>query len=165
MPELTSKECPGCGAGPETYEVSQAGYDAYMADELAQFALSDLSVAQRERLITRVCTPCWDKLFEDNPIPDDPAEEVHSNTMPDPTPTTPDPTPKLEELMERFSIPGRGYLDPMLEQDLPDSLEALNAHEDEDVEAAITMLMCRLCELGYFIYLGEDAFQQAVSMN
>lgn len=43
--------------------VDEAGYNAWRGGELIQHALPELSITQREQLISGTCQPCWDAIF------------------------------------------------------------------------------------------------------
>lgn len=55
-------ECGDCGkVFPIT--MTQEGYEAWIMGELIQRALPEVSIEDRELLISRTCGKCFDKLF------------------------------------------------------------------------------------------------------
>jgi hypothetical protein len=60
---IVETRCPGCGLGARV-EVDAEGYAAWRGGELIHRALPLLSDSERERLITGLCDPCWDKWTE-----------------------------------------------------------------------------------------------------
>lgn len=62
--KVKTKKCPGCGEEGEL-EVSESGYIAWKGGMLIQRAMPELTVDQREQLITGYHGECWEKLFSD----------------------------------------------------------------------------------------------------
>jgi hypothetical protein len=60
---VESLPCPKCG---DTYKLEIAGRQlhAYHNQSMVDEVLPDLSAEDRERFITGICPPCWDKMFE-----------------------------------------------------------------------------------------------------
>lgn len=56
--------CPMCGES-DVVPVRLADYILWKQGELAQVAMPYLTPAQREQLITGVCSPCWEAMWED----------------------------------------------------------------------------------------------------
>lgn len=54
--------CPFCGA-EHSVEASLAGFEAWQNGELIQRALPELSVTEREQLISRLCPSCQKEIF------------------------------------------------------------------------------------------------------
>lgn len=54
--------CAICGKG-RTVKVSKVGYDRWLKGELIQNALPELSVDDRELLMSGICGECFDKIF------------------------------------------------------------------------------------------------------
>lgn len=54
--------CTICGKG-RIVKVSKIGYDRWLRGELIQNALPELSVDDRELLMSGICGECFDKLF------------------------------------------------------------------------------------------------------
>ena len=54
-----------CSCGSvDAITLPTAELEAYHSGALAQRAMVSLDDHQRERIITGICTPCWDALFE-----------------------------------------------------------------------------------------------------
>ena len=60
-----SVKCRICGA-VENIAVSMHGYDKWKAGEMIQDALPDLSADEREMLLSRTCSSCWEEMFKDD---------------------------------------------------------------------------------------------------
>ena len=60
--EVDSPPCPGCRK-VTTLRVDVSGFANWQRGELIQSALPELTVDDRETLITGYCVPCWDALF------------------------------------------------------------------------------------------------------
>lgn len=60
----TETYCPMCGE-TSSVEVDLHGFAAWQAGELIQVAMPYLSPADREKLITGICGPCWDAMWDD----------------------------------------------------------------------------------------------------
>lgn len=60
---VESLPCPKCG---DTYKLEIAGRQlhAYHSQGMVDEVLPDLTPEDRERFITGICPPCWDKMFE-----------------------------------------------------------------------------------------------------
>jgi len=56
--------CPSCGVGTHI-TVNRAAFRKWQAGELIQDAMPYLSVDERETLITGLCTPCSDIVYEE----------------------------------------------------------------------------------------------------
>jgi hypothetical protein len=54
--------CPSCKKKSDI-EVSQQGYFKWQDGELIQNAMPELNDDQREQLLTGICPPCWERLF------------------------------------------------------------------------------------------------------
>jgi len=54
--------CPICG-DETTVACDSEGYEAWLNGALIQNALPTLTSSERERLITGICTPCWNNSF------------------------------------------------------------------------------------------------------
>lgn len=54
--------CPDCKS-QEVYLVPEASISAYDAGAFMQEAFPMLNAGQRERLISGICSPCFDKMF------------------------------------------------------------------------------------------------------
>lgn len=61
---IETRPCPGCGARSEV-NVTVEEAEALMAGAHVQDALPNHSAADRERLISGMCGPCWERLVED----------------------------------------------------------------------------------------------------
>ena len=59
--EILTPRCPLCGAR-RTLTVSREGYFLWLHGTLIQYALPELSLDDRERLISGTCRSCWGKL-------------------------------------------------------------------------------------------------------
>lgn len=59
-----STECPFCGK-KESIEIDQVAYDAWIKGMLVQRAFPELTAAQREQVMTGICEPCWDGMWEE----------------------------------------------------------------------------------------------------
>ena len=57
-----SVNCPLCTKLTSVL-VNRNRYAAWEADELIQVALPDLSAAERETLITGICSSCWERMM------------------------------------------------------------------------------------------------------
>jgi hypothetical protein len=62
--KITSHSCPICSKAPDSYVVHIAAYERWRKGDHIQFAFPKLNADQRERLITGICTECWDKCFK-----------------------------------------------------------------------------------------------------
>lgn len=74
MAKLETKPCPEPGhEGPKTemLEVTDEQLQWYYEGALIQVAFPDLTPDQRERLLSGVCAPCWDRLFPADEEDDD----------------------------------------------------------------------------------------------
>lgn len=61
MRQIDTPICPFCGL-TERIEVAEHEYIAYVMNRiLIQEAFPNMTPAQRERFISGVCGPCWDK--------------------------------------------------------------------------------------------------------
>ena len=58
--------CPICHERTDI-DVPEAGYHAWRAGTLIQEAMPELSVDQREALMTGFCVPCWNNMFAADP--------------------------------------------------------------------------------------------------
>lgn len=56
-------QCPSC-ADKHTVTVDRQGYSNWMQGQLIQDALSNVSVDDRERLMTGICPSCWEHLMD-----------------------------------------------------------------------------------------------------
>lgn len=68
MPFITTPNCPGCGTH-EVIEVTEAQAIEWKKPrgvrQPVQVVFPTLTVDQRERLITGLCGPCWDRTIGD----------------------------------------------------------------------------------------------------
>lgn len=55
-------ECPICSVR-QNMAISEAAYERWVGGELIQNAFPDMSLADRERLKTGFCDPCWARVF------------------------------------------------------------------------------------------------------
>jgi hypothetical protein len=60
---VTTKPCPFCGKTTDL-ELPYDGALAYQEGALIQKAFPDMDAADRERLITGTCGPCWDETMK-----------------------------------------------------------------------------------------------------
>jgi hypothetical protein len=60
---VESLPCPKCG---DIYKLEIAGRElhAYHRQDMVEEVLPTLSPEDRERFITGICPPCWDKMFQ-----------------------------------------------------------------------------------------------------
>ena len=69
--EISSKKCPECGK-VHSFEVEEADWIKWQEGALIQRAFPYLNDNQRESLITGYCSECWDKLFKDTGLENEP---------------------------------------------------------------------------------------------
>jgi hypothetical protein len=60
--DFTTRPCPRC-SGTTVLKLPKEGAIRYNKGELIQNAYPEMPVADRERLVTGICGPCWDALF------------------------------------------------------------------------------------------------------
>jgi hypothetical protein len=58
-----SGNCPKCGEAWILEGIPFEGYERWLSGELIQRALPDLTINERELLISGLCSKCWDQLF------------------------------------------------------------------------------------------------------
>lgn len=63
---IESKPCPFCGTTEIIRLNSMDDYNSWVGGVLIQYAMPYLTPAQRERLMTGICDPCWEETFKDD---------------------------------------------------------------------------------------------------